>query len=162
MLLSSAKPACVWELRNEILPNFIHLFAGLKKAVALRDEEEDGEEEDAEIDDSDEELEEIDDDADLIDSDNEYKDILKDIDAGDESLWEAETGLEVSSLNSILNSSLTSKTFQTDFDDEEKEDNDEYLRFCKAMQNIDAGDKQLYNGITEGLTNEFRDVSLFQ
>ncbi|CBY39595.1 unnamed protein product [Oikopleura dioica] len=142
LLLSSSKPPCVIELRNEMLPNFIHLFTGLKKAVMLRDEGDDEEEEDAEIDDSDEELEEIDDDADLIDSDNEYKDILKDIDAGDESLWEAETGLE---------------TFQTDFDDEEKSENDEYLRFCESMQTLDAGHKELYHGITEGLTNEFRD-----
>jgi hypothetical protein len=93
----------VIELRNEMLPNFIHLFTGLKKAVMLRDEGEEEEEEDAEIDDSDEELEEIDDDADLIDSDNEYKDILKDLDAGDESLWEAETGLEVvKQLHSVI------------------------------------------------------------
>lgn len=124
----------------------------------LRDEGEEEEEEDAEIDDSDEELEEIDDDADLIDSDNEYKDILKDLDAGDESLWEAETGLEVvKQLHSFIK---LFQTFQTDFDDEDKAENDEYLRFCESMQTLDAGHKELYHGITEGLTNEFRDVMI--
>ncbi len=29
------------------------------------------------------------------------------------------------------------------------------------MQTLDAGHKELYHGITEGLTNEFRDVSFF-
>lgn len=145
LLISTAKPNCVMELRNEILPDFIHLFNGLKKAIALRDEDNEEEEEDAEIDDSDDELDEIDDDDDLIDSDNDYKDILKDLDAGDENDWEGETGLE---------------TYETNFDREDKVDNDEYLVFRDAMRKVEQGDSVLYQAITEGLTNDFRNELL--
>jgi len=161
LLSSSAKPPCVLELRNQILPDFIHLFNGLKKAVALR--EEDGDDEDgdeAEISSGDEELCELGDDEDVIDSDaQDYAEILKLLDVDNDKVdhncydmneelnnaddvdWEGETGLE---------------GYTTVIDDDELPENDEYLIFQNTMMNLEKVDPNLYQGITTALSNEFR------
>ena len=55
-------PPCVMDLAKQILPDFIHLFTGLKKARALREEDAEEDEDEAEIDDEEEELSELEDD----------------------------------------------------------------------------------------------------
>jgi hypothetical protein len=69
LLNSTVKPACLIDFKNQILTDFVHLFTGLKKAIILRDEDNDeDDEEEAEIDDEDD-LEELEDDDDIVDSD---------------------------------------------------------------------------------------------
>ena len=135
------------QLRTEVLPNFIHLFNGLKKAVALREEDGDGEDGDeAEIDDDEDgELDELEDDQDVIDSDaQDYAEILKELNNGDDVDWEGETGLE---------------GYTTDIDDDEMAENDEYLIFQNTIMNLEKSDPTFYQGITAHLTTEFRNVS---
>jgi len=146
LLNSSAKPGCVWDLRNQILPDFIHLFNGLKKAVALREEDEnDDDGDEAEIDDNEDgELVELEDDQDAIDSDaQDYAEILKELNNGEDIDWEGETGLE---------------GYTTDIDDDELAENDEYVLFQTTLMNLEKTDGNLYQGLTSSISNDFRNV----
>lgn len=133
------------ELRAQILPDFIHLFNGLKKAVALREEDENDEDGDeAEIDEDEDELDELEDDQDAIDSDaQDYAEILKELNNGEDIDWEGETGLE---------------GYTTDIDDDELHENDEYLVFQSTLMNMEKNEPNLYQGLTANLSNEFRNV----
>ena len=62
LLDANELPPCVMDLAKQILPDFIHLFSGLKKARALREEDAEEDEDEAEIDDDEEELSELEDD----------------------------------------------------------------------------------------------------
>ena len=82
---------------------------------------------------------------DVIDSDaQDYAEILKELNNGDDVDWEGETGLE---------------GYTTKIDDEEQIENDEYLIFKNVFLRLEQKAPQLYQAMTQSLTNEFTNVS---
>merc|ERR1712142_788076 len=76
LMQSSNKPPCLSEpgIQGQIMGDYIHLFNGLKKAIQMRDEDEEN--------------------ADDVDADaQDYAAMLKEL-GNDDGDWEGETGLE--------------------------------------------------------------------
>lgn len=127
-------------IQGQILADYIHLFTGLKKAIEMRDEEqdEDGEEQDEE---EEEELNELEDEQDDIDSDaQDYANLLKEINDGDTD-WEGETGLE---------------GYHTAIDAEDTLEFDVFILFKKTLMSLEANSPQYYNSLTSNLTPDFK------
>merc|ERR1712168_53375 len=109
--------------------DYIHLFNGLKKAIQMRDEDEE------------EELNELEDDADDVDADaQDYAAMLKEL-GNDDGDWEGETGLE---------------GYQTLIDDEETLDYDVFIIFKKTLMSLESSSQQFYNALTSSLTPDFK------
>ena len=81
---------------------------------------------------------------DVIDSDaQDYAEILKELNNGDDVDWEGETGLE---------------GYTTKIDEEDQAENDEYLIFKSVFARLEQKAPQLYQAMTQSLTNEFTNV----
>lgn len=137
------RPQVLNQVASQILPAFILLFSGLKRAYACRaenendsDDDEDGEEED--------ETEELGSDEDDIDEDGqEYLEILAKHagEDGDDDEWEddaEETALE--GYNTVI--------------DEDDCPVDEYQIFKAILQTLQTRDPSWYQALTHGLNEE--------
>lgn len=152
LMQSSKKPSCLSEpgIQSQIMGDYIHLFNGLKKAIQMRDEDEENEDDDDdEIEDEDdelneepeEELQELEDDADDVDADaQDYAAMLKEL-GNDDGDWEGETGLE---------------GYQTIIDEEDTLDFDVFVIFKKTMMLLDSNATPFYDALTGSLTADFQ------
>jgi len=144
LMQSSNKPPCLSEpgIQGQIMGDYIHLFNGLKKAIQMRDEDDENEDDDdEEIEDEEEELNELEDDADDVDADaQDYAAMLKEL-GNDDGDWEGETGLE---------------GYQTLIDDEETLDYDVFIIFKKTLMSLESSSQQFYNALTSSLTPDFK------